>query len=497
MADHTHHVDQPPPMLFDDYSALGGAGIGPLGWEGGAGLLDHTAAHDGGSAAIRFTELPEHLRYHPMVVPNQYQSVMPRYLEPRKPLPPSSAFDAVPKPIPKSSAFASATPRYLDALHTIEEKRLQRSASAGGHPSGRWGGPSDAAGGKGGGAAPIDYRELPEFRLHRSLSQQLGFGSNIASRHLEKTNEITANATGHGTKGYESPRHSVDRHRKENARALGFRVGALPSHSLSFDDHRRRNQKLISMMSRKSKTAPSVIGAYVREGIPIPHHTTSASYVTNKGGRNRSHSPGNNNTAASSSGGVRGRSPERDSGRWTPSGGCGGGRWNTRPSSPKSAANHRLDVKVKEIRQKRKEASVPRSNVPRVAYLSPSHSLLRWEQSMRESAERGDVVVVGEDGSTTTIPPPTAPPPAHPPGSVHYHHAPSAVRTPPPSPSRRSGHADHLSPTTPPRSGSAAGWQSHRNSPFVSPQRRGEHTILVGPVTVAVPPGAIVRVTAE
>jgi hypothetical protein len=291
----------------------------------------------------RFSELPEHLRYHPLTVPNPCPAVLPRYLLPRAPSPkpakpsfqPQTTFGpAPPKP--------QAGPRYLQPRAQTPEPRK-----------------------------PTKYLELPEYQYHLRVATAAGFG-HAASKLLEWHNKPN--------NPEESPRARVAQHRESNKRISSWRGVATNAPSRTFDEVRQRNQHLaaifeqaIAMKQQKNKT-PSVVSDYCRHGTPIRHHTMGPYYVSK---RKKDFDP-----------------------KWTSGGGAGGGRWyKSADKGPTNKSLVRCESRVKELRSSSKERIVSRAHVPRVAMLAPSYSLQRWESSLGDDMTNSEPVTRQDSGA--------------------------------------------------------------------------------------------------
>jgi len=335
--------------------------------------------HDYMRSDTQLSTLPDYLRYRPYTVPNPCPNVSARYLDSKKGAasPPPPTFQPTTQFGPQPVKWRTS-PRYLQPrARTPEPKATQQ------------------------------YTEAPEYEYHRRVSRAAGF-SNVQARLLDHTHKPAKD-------GELSPRELVQQDRENNRRLTGWRSNPINGPSLTFDEIRNRNQQLRAAfeaaMSNKKNRTPSVVGDYCRHGTPITHHTTSEQYVSQ---RKKDFAP-----------------------RWSAPGGSGGGRWSRGSKGPINRSTARTDTRVREYRARSQDRIVPRSHVPRVATLSPSYSLQRWE-----SNEATD------DGSL-----------------------------PEPSPA--------------PRAPTGAG--DSGDSP---PNHDGVETIE-GPVTVSVPRGAVVRINSD
>ena len=271
------------------------------------------------------TALPDHLRYKPMQVPNPYRGVTPRYLEPRKKDSTRPAPKFEAEQFPRIGGWSRTTSRHL-------EPRAQTPPPA----------------------KVVPYEETPEYLYHKDIEKVVGF-SGVRSRHLE----YSVPEEGHTRKD------DAQAFRHQHSRELQWRGIAINAPSRTFEEIRRRNTHLVEnspdYVPKKNKT-PSVVEEYIRLGSPIRHHTTDKSYITP---RVKYHMP-----------------------KWAPAGGVGGGRANPIGKSPVNRSTQRSDVRVREVRAQSAERTVSRNHVPRVATLSPSYSLVRWESERRGASER-------------------------------------------------------------------------------------------------------------
>lgn len=286
-------------------------------------------------------EIPEHLRYRPPRVDNQYRNVEPRYLNPRNRREPPKLENLLPKErIPENPHYRRVSSRILEP----------RRASPG--------------------PPPIPRFDPKLLEQHATIAAK-AWGS-AHPRYLE------------GKKlpeGQPTPREEVETRREANKRVSSWRDVCTTPASLTFDEYRQRNRRLLAGVGARNhidaKPKPgthSPVRQYITQGAPIAHHTMGPDYV----------SP----------------APRRDvvEPHWTPGGGAGGGKW-ARRGGPIAAAVAREAQFIRAWREHAAEKKVSRTNVPRVASLSPALSYRRWEQ---ESTASGDSY--SRPASTNTTP---------------------------------------------------------------------------------------------
>lgn len=345
-----------------------------------------------------YTEVPEHLQYKPYTVPPQYTGTSPRYLDERKKGTPQR-YEVKPFEA-KKGIWAGVSSRHLEPLHPRRQPEK-----------------------------PLQYNEKREFREHKEYLK-IAHWDGVEARYLEfKEPPI-------------SPRQQIQIQKERDRRLLGWRSNPVGGLSLTFDEIRKRTKRLLGgkpdhLEVKPKRRTPSVIRQYIRFGTPPKHYTTSERYLEES---------------------KRARSAPRER-LWTPGGGCGGGKWQRKPTSPRSASIHRENDYISDFRATQNERVVKRNFVPRVAKLSPSASLARWESDVKATATESE-----SDNSTIVVGSPAYPDPKR---AVSSHSVPSPAPTAPPGSSNH--HTSHT--------------------------HHGEGTILVGPVTVAVPPGAVVRLS--
>ncbi len=290
------------------------------------------------------TDVPEHLRFKPILTGSEWSATPPRYMNPREKKPaPNPAQQFKRETFSPGRAWEGVQPRYLQA-------RQPKPAPA-----------------------PVPLFAAKELIDHKAYVERTG-QSKVAPKYLEGVIP---------PEGTESPRRQIEQQKEKNKKLTGWRSNALNTIPMTFDEIRNRNRKFIKYDwydKKPTMSKPSVIAEYVRAGTPIRHHTMGSHYVTPK-------------RAASVDGG--------DSKGWVPGGGFGGGRWFSRANSPKRMATIRENDIISAYLQEAKTMHVSRSHIPRVAGLSSAETFKRWETERSTNSPRPQTPEPRREGSHT------------------------------------------------------------------------------------------------
>lgn len=195
---------------------------------------------------LSISEIPEHLRYREVQVPNTFYHVTSRYTKERSATPPPPKPEYMPRGrIPVNPQFSRVAPRLLEP----------RSATP---PPQRF---------------PIESND-PFLKQHNEYRKVHWRG--VRSKVLDKVGL---------DEGIESPREAIDRQRKEQKRETQWRGSTIFPVSLTFDEIRQRNKRYLKNVVDHSQVKPkksgvSAVAGYIREGTPVRHHTTGEHYVS-------------------------------------------------------------------------------------------------------------------------------------------------------------------------------------------------------------------------
>lgn len=283
-----------------------------------------------------------------------YANVSPRYLEPKKALPPPSS----PKreSIPVNPSYASVAPRYLSPRREASEAGSRNAQQ------------DKKKGSKG---------------SHQPISKALLFKNpklaNVHPRYLDPTN--------YQPDEQNSPRRLVENRHQVDRRERGWRSDYVLGSCKYFDDLKKftdQREKNVPQPKKACKDAGSVIAAYVKDNIPIKHyqHTTAIHHEGEGSAHDESHS------GSIHAGNSRGSSPSR---HWS----NGGWQNVTFDCRRGQTASTRNQFKMEEDRvarniEERGRAKVPSNHVPRVATLSPGYrlqELFRTEHELSTSRQ--------------------------------------------------------------------------------------------------------------
>lgn len=367
------------------------------------------------------TEIPDHLRWKEPVVVSDWH-VTSRFKLPKEP-PKAPVVAFKPETFPANKSFASIQHRVADRKSSVPQEP-QKSPEP----------PRPAV---------IPVYAAQELKDHKAMVARNGLAA-VTPRYKQGIHKEKE-------EGQLDPRQAVQARREANKAILQWRAVSTNTRPTTFDELRERNKALLKKKGRtdhyevkpdlKGKESP--IRQFIKHRTPVPHHTTSASYVSPP-------------RRAQSAGPADG-SP----GRWVPAGGSGGGRWTPRANSPLRTATVREEQIIRAYRAECSELKAP--VVPRVASLGPAHFLQQYSLSGSDFYEGGGADAVGSVLAATT-------------SASTASMGPTAASAQRHSPVRQ-------------QQQQAATFQPHPST--VS--KGSADDVLRGPVTVAVPEGAVVR----
>lgn len=314
-----------------------------------------------------------------------YSHVEARYLDARKP--PPQAVLPQRENIPRSEAYAAVEPRYLSPRRVVQP------------PPGAPGGP------------PLNIPRDPSFRREDHAQVVKARFASVSSRFINQDLYVS--------RGDQSPRRLAELRHQENKRLYGWRTDTAAARHMTFDDHakltaKRGGFKPSAAAAALRGKAPSMIYAYIHDGVPIKHHSTAAlreayeqqalaakhsspNIVASSNNNNGALSPGANGRARSAPGsrnasparGTDSRSGSPTSRRWSNAG------WQNQTFDERRGVTlqaqpmfQREQRRVEDSIRRLASARVPSVHVPRVAQLSPGYQAALWRREVEQRQQQ-------------------------------------------------------------------------------------------------------------